>query len=301
MAVRRMQRKAASRGLVPKPAPIDGDRAFLDLLRLCELGPRPAGSKANDRQRALVARHFASCGATIQVQPFQAHHPLHGQLVSMANLIGSWNPARPARVLLGAHYDTRPHPDLDPDPRRRRLPFLGANDGASGVALLLEIARHLNDLPTPWGVDLVLFDGEELVFGQVGEYCLGSQHFAKTYQMGQESGMIPWTYQAAIVLDMVAGSKIRLNQERFSLDFAPELVAAVWEIARKLGANAFQDQMGIEVVDDHLPLIEVGIPAIDLIDIDFPHWHTTLDLPENCSAESLAEVGRVVTAWLASG
>src|SRR5581483_1588116 len=116
---------------------------------------RPAGSAANARQRALVAAHFKEMGATVREQPFAGNDPRTGERVNMVNLIGTWNPDRAERVLLGVHYDTRPFPDQDPDPARRKIPFIGANDGASGVALLMEIAHHLKDLPTTWGVDLV--------------------------------------------------------------------------------------------------------------------------------------------------
>ena len=132
----------------------------------------------------LVADHFTRAGGKVREQPFPARHPITGEKLSMVNLIGSWQPDRLRRVLIAAHYDTRPHPDEEFDPNRAKLPFLGANDCGSGVALLMEIANHLNELTTPWGVDLVLFDGEELVFGnnpRVGEYFLGSKAFARAY------------------------------------------------------------------------------------------------------------------------
>ncbi len=146
----------------PTPAPIDGKRAYGYLQQICKIGPRPAGSAANARQREMVAKHFKATGGTVREQPFSGTDPRSGAKVAMANLIGSWHPERARRVLLGAHYDTRPFPDEERDPEKRTTPFIGANDGASGVALLMEIAHHLSDLNTPWGVDLALFDGEEL-------------------------------------------------------------------------------------------------------------------------------------------
>ena len=171
----------ANEAMFASPAPINGERAFGYLKQICEIGPRIAGSAANARQRALVADHFTRAGGKVREQPFPARHPITGEKLSMVNLIGSWQPDRLRRVLIAAHYDTRPHPDEEFDPNRAKLPFLGANDCGSGVALLMEIANHLNELTTPWGVDLVLFDGEELVFGnnpRVGEYFLGSKAFA---------------------------------------------------------------------------------------------------------------------------
>jgi glutaminyl-peptide cyclotransferase len=276
-------------------APIDGERAYKYLKEICAIGPRPAGSAANARQRAMVAAHFRKMGGLVREQPFSGIDPKSGARVAMANLVGSWSPERTDRVLLGVHYDTRPFPDEERDPSRRTIPFIGANDGASGVALLMEIAHHLNDLPTPWGVDLVLFDGEELVYGREGEYFLGSKEFARVYATAPGKSR----YAAGLVLDMVGGRDLKIKQEQHSLQFAQRLVQDVWSVARRLKATGFREQVGVAVMDDHLALNYNGIPAIDIIDFDYPHWHTSHDLPENCSAASLEQVGRVVTTWLA--
>jgi Zn-dependent M28 family amino/carboxypeptidase len=289
--------------MAANPAPIDGQRAFQYLEEICKLGPRIAGTPANDRQRQMVADHFKAMGAQIREQPFATAHPLTGQRVNMVNLIGSWHPERNQRIVIGAHYDTRPHPDEEQNPQRLRLPFLGANDGASGVAVLMEIAHHMKDMNTPWGVDLVIFDGEELVFGAhpntQGEYFLGSKEFARAYVVDVESRRTKSRYIAGLVLDMVGGSKLQINQEPNSLNLAPSVVRDVWAVARQLDAKSFRFQQGREVLDDHLALNNAGIPTADIIDFDYPFWHRADDLPKNCSAASLAEVGRVVTAWLA--
>jgi glutaminyl-peptide cyclotransferase len=301
-AVQRLRSSEANAAMVASPAPIDGRRAYGYLKQICEIGPRIAGSEANTRQRKLVAEHFTKLGAKVREQSFRGDHPLTGRRVEMANLIGSWHPERLERVVIAAHYDTRPHPDQEDDPERRKLPFLGANDCASGVALLMEIAHHLETLETAWGVDLVLFDGEELVYGdnpRRGEYFLGSWHFARSYAAQVERGRTKMRYRAGLLLDMVGGRDLQIKREPNSLNFAPELVREVWAVARQLDAKSFRSDIGREVLDDHLPLNDAGIPAIDLIDFDYPYWHKADDLPENCSAESLAEVGRVVTAWLA--
>jgi hypothetical protein len=286
----------------PTPAPIDGKRAYGYLKKICEIGPRVAGSEANARQRKMVAEHFAKAGGKVKEQPFQARHPLTGRSVEMVNLIGSWHPERLQRVVIGAHYDTRPRADQEVDAERLNKPFIGANDGASGVALLMEIANHLDKIETTYGVDLVLFDGEELVYGnnpRRGDYFLGSWHFARAYSAQRERGRPKMQYVAGIVLDMVGGKDMKIKREPNSIQFAPDRVREVWAIARMIGAGAFVNEIGREVMDDHLPLNDAGIPTIDLIDFDYPYWHTIDDVPENCSAESLAEVGRVVTAWLA--
>jgi glutaminyl-peptide cyclotransferase len=292
----------ANEAMFAPPVPIDGERAFGYLKQICDIGPRTAGSDANARQRKLVADHFTKAGGKVREQPFPARHPVTREMLSMVNLIGSWQPDRLRRVLIAAHYDTRPHPDEEVDPNRHKLPFLGANDCASGVALLMEIANHLNGLTTSWGVDLVLLDGEELVFGnnpRVGEYFLGSKAFARAYADQLEHARPKMHYEAGILFDMVGGRNSQLKQDPYSLTLAPDLVREVWGIAKALHANSFVFHEGREVQDDHLALNNAGIPTIDIIDFDYPFWHTADDLPENCSAESLAEVGRVVTAWLA--
>lgn len=281
------------------PAPIDGSRAYGYLKQICDLGPRPAGSAANTRQREMVAEHFKKCGGTVREQPFSAKDPLSRQNVAMVNLIGSWFPDRHDRVVIGAHYDTRPHPDREPDPSRRNEPFIGANDGASGVALLMEIANHLSESPTPWGVDLVLFDGEELVYDQTGEYFLGSNAFGRAYKADRRSGKSKVKYAAGFVLDMVGGRDLNIEQEQYSLSLAPRLVRDVWGVAQRLQATGFKNQRGQAVLDDHLSLNNNDIPAIDIIDFSYPQWHTADDRPEYCSGDSLAQVGRVLTAWLA--
>lgn len=289
--------------MVPNPAPIDGKRAFGYLEKICELGPRVAGTRANVQQRQMAAEHFTKLGAKVEEQPFRYPHPLTGRPVDMANLVASWHPERLKRVVLCAHYDTRPQADEEINPDRIRKPFIGANDGASGVALLMEIANHLDKIETPWGVDLVLFDGEELVYGnnpRRGEYFLGSTRFAQVYAAKQRQRSRPRVeYVAGILFDMVGGKHLLIKREPNSMDKAPGVMREVWAVARQLGARSFSNEVGREVMDDHLPLNQVGIPTIDLIDFDYPFWHKIDDLPENCSPESLAEVGRVVTSWLA--
>jgi glutaminyl-peptide cyclotransferase len=291
----------ASSAMATKPAPIDGERAFGYLKKICAIGPRMAGTEPNTRQRKMVAEHFQKMGAKVLEQPFQSAHPLTGQPVNMVNLVGMWNPDRLDRIVIAAHYDTRPEPDQEMDPIRHKQPFIGANDGGSGVALLMELAHHMNDLKTQWGVDLVLLDGEELVYGNEprrGEYFLGSKEFARRYVEQVESNRIRYRYAGGIVLDMVGGKDLAILQEPNSLRLAPKLVREIWTTARQIGVKSFRFSQGREVLYDHLPLNDAGIPTIDVIDFEYPYWHKADDLPEHCSARSLTDVGRVLTAWL---
>ena len=293
----------ADASMPAKTPPIDGRRAYDYLKKICEIGPRPAGSAANAKQRELVAAHFKKFGAAVREQPFQGEDPKTHARVDMVNLIGAWFPDRKDRVVIGVHYDTRPFPDEEPDPAKRDQPFIGANDGASGVALLMEMAHHMEKLPTQWGVDFVLFDGEELVYGPgqnfIGDFFLGSKEFARVYASDVDARRIPYRYRAGLVLDMIGDKNLAIDQEEYSLNLAHDLVAEIWAVARKLKATAFRSRVGQAVRDDHLPLNNGGIPTIDLIDFDYPHWHTTGDTPDKCSAASLEQVGRVVTTWLA--
>ena len=285
-----------------KPAPIDGKRAFGYLEKICAIGPRIAGTKENAQQYQMAADHFTKLGLKITPQHFRVAHPLTGQPVDMTNLIASWKPERQERILLCAHYDTRPHADEEMDRDRHRQPFLGANDCASGVALLMEIAHHLDKLDTPFGIDLVLLDGEELVYGNnppSGEYFLGSTYFAQQYARQRQRNRSPMRYHAGILFDMVGAKDMEIKRDPWSLHYAPWLVNEVWTTAQSLKVNSFTRTKGREVRDDHLSLNEIGrIPTIDLIDFEYPHWHKIDDVPANCSAESLEQVGRVVTAWL---
>lgn len=281
------------------PAAIDGARAFGYLKQICDLGPRPAGSEANTRQREMVAEHFRKNGLEIREQSFDAIDPSNRSRKRLTNLIGVWNPQKRRRVVIGAHYDTRPFPDQDPDPAKRRNRFIGANDGASGVALLMEISNHLPKMNTEWGVDLILFDGEELVYQDGDPYFLGSRHFARQYLADAKKRS--WSYEAGLVLDMVADKNLLIEQEQYSMEYAPKVVREIWDAAEKLGEKRFSRSVGPAVLDDHIPLNQARIPTADLIDFEYPHWHTVNDTPEQCSGESMAAVGRVVTAWLSLG
>lgn len=296
-AVVHSREAALGRPLALDDIPFDGARAFEYLQQLCELGPRPSGSPAMEAQQDLLIRHFQELGAVVTRQSFRARHPQDGSAVNMVNLVIEWHPERRQRVLLGAHYDTRPFPDRDD--ANPRGTFVGANDGASGVALLMELARHMPELPGALGVDFVLFDGEELVIDERGEYFLGSSHFAREHASRPPAHRYRW----GIVLDMVGDLDLQIYQEVNSLRWEETrpLVHSLWGMARRLRVREFIARPMHEVRDDHLPLRNIAhIPTCDVIDFDYPHWHTEGDTPDNCSAISLAKVGWVVHEWLKS-
>jgi glutaminyl-peptide cyclotransferase len=278
-----------------KAGPFDGEKALAYVSAICELGPRVSGSEAMAKQQEMVQRHFEKNGATVTFQKFDGRQPSQAKPVQMANLIASWHPDRKTRVLLSGHYDTRPIADQEPNVRDWTKPFASANDGASSVAFLMELSDHVKALKTEVGIDFVLFDGEEWIHDRNRDkFFLGSDHFAAEYKKAKDGPK----YKAAILLDLFAGKGATYPVEENSREQAGPLVQDVWKIAADLGVKAFRWEQGPSVLDDHMALNRAGIPAIDIIDFDYEYWHRLADTPDKCSAESMANVAKVLMAWL---
>ena len=201
--------------------------------------------------------------------------------------------------MICCHYDTRPFPDRDPvNPQGV---FIGANDGASGAAFLCELGRHMPNQEGPVGYDFIFFDGEEFVYTRQHPMFLGSTFFATQYRDRK------WDvkYDYAVLVDMIADKELQLKMEVNSLNMARDLTKMIWSIAKDLKVREFKATKGHIIKDDHLPLNQIAkIPTCDIIDFDFPnprmrnqYWHTTKDSVENCSAESLGKVGKVMLEW----
>lgn len=266
------------------------------ILTQCELGPRPPGSPAIERLRRIIESHADSLGLSFRRLCFEAVDPWSGRPVEICNLVVSSGPSGGERLWFGAHYDTRPFSDLDPDPARRDEPLLGANDGASGTAVLLHLMELLAAAPPPRGVDLLFFDGEDS--GEAGDpsgFCLGSRHLAATWR-DFASPLASGHPQALILLDMVCKKNLRIGMEGYSLRYAPDLTRAVFRRAAELGLRALVPVPAVAVYDDHVPFLRSGVPAINLIDFDFPQWHTTGDVPGICDPASLQQVGRLAAS-----
>jgi hypothetical protein len=280
----------------PPPATFDATRALGYLEEICKIGPRISGTDGMKKQQELLQKHFEAKGGKVSFQRFAARQRSKMQPVEMANLVVAWHPERPRRVIFCSHYDTRPIADQEEDQRRWREPFLSANDGGSGVALLMEMAHSIKDLKTEVGIDFVFFDGEEYIFDPTGDkYFFGSEHFAEGYRKARPK----YQYVAAILLDMIGGKNARFPAEPNSLMLAGRLVEDVWQVAAQERCAAFVQRPGRTAVqDDHLALNHAGIPAIDIIDFDYPHWHRLSDVPANCSGDSLEQVARVLAAWV---
>ncbi len=278
-----------------KPITIDGKRTMGYLEEVCKIGPRISGTEGMKKQQELIEKHFKKLGVKVTYQRFEAKQRSVVKKVPMANMIMSYHPERTRRVILCSHYDTRPIADQEDDVRMWRRPFVSANDGGSGVALLMELANHMKDLKTEVGVDFVLFDGEEYIFEPREDlYFFGSRYFGAEAKKNRKKV----TYTGAILLDMVGGKNARFPVEPNSEWSAPKLLGEVWGIAAELKCTAFRNTRGRTAEDDHVMLNRAGIPAIDIIDFEYPHWHLLTDVPRNCSAEPMAQVAKVLSVWL---
>jgi glutaminyl-peptide cyclotransferase len=284
---------ASERG-APEPAAFDADRAMGYLKSVCAIGPRMSGTAGMTKQQELLKKHFDDLGGKVELQKFTARQLSRNEPVEMANLIVSWYPERQRRIMLCSHYDTRPIADQEPNPRRWQDPFVSANDGGSGVALLMELAHAMKDLKTEVGVDFVFFDGEEYVFDRQDRYFFGSDNFAAQYRKRKAKT----EYVAAVLLDMIGGKDPHFPVETNSWFQAAPLVKELWTTAQQVGCPAFEWREGPTVEDDHVALNRGGIPAIDVIDFSYKHWHRLSDQPENCSGDSLGQVAKVLSVWL---
>jgi hypothetical protein len=276
-------------------------RAMGYLDDICKFGPRMSGSDGMKKQQDLIEAHFKPLADRVTWQRFDATQRSVRRPVEMANLVVAWQPERTRRVLICSHYDSRPHADQENDPRRWRQPFVSANDGASGVALLMELANHIKGLNASVGIDFVLFDGEEYVFDSEDDYFFGSTHFARDYRKTRTTDRKSPAYVGGVLLDMVGGKGARFPIEQNSWFKAPALVRQVWGIAGELKCPAFRstEMSKVPVRDDHVPLNDIGsIPTVDIIDFDYAHWHRITDVPENCSGDTLDQVARVLAVWL---
>ena len=262
-----------------EPGVFRGDRAYKDLEAQLDFGPRHPGSEGHKQIRTWLADQLDQAGWDVEVQEGE----LQGQPIY--NLIATRENAE-EYLLLGAHYDTREFADQDPDPELRDEPVPGANDGASGVAVLLELARVLPPGQDP-AVRLVFFDAEDNGRIQGQDWILGSSYYAGTMDEHPE---------AVVILDMIGDRELNIFQERTSTDWLRE---QIWQSAADLGYDRFfLAREKYSILDDHTPFLEAGVPAVDVIDFDYPAWHTTGDTLDKVSQESLQIVGETILRWL---
>lgn len=274
---------------------VDGDRMHARVERQVAMGPRIPGSPGHAAMRTWLDSELKRLGADVTQQSFTDSSL--GYPMALTNVIARY-PARGAgpaatshrRLLFCAHYDSRPFADRDPDPARRAMPIPGANDGGSGVAVLLELAELMAKTAPPVDVELVFLDGEDQGRAEHGEeFSLGARGYAA--RLGADKPV------AGFLFDMVGDRDLGIYAERTSVERASNLVDLVNDAAAATGGKHFHREVRYQIIDDHIPLLDAGIPTVDLIDFDYGAWHTTRDSPDQVSAASLAEVARV-GAWI---
>jgi hypothetical protein len=270
----------------------DGKTAFNYLTAQTDFGPRNPGSPGHQQCLTYLQMEMQKFADAVNTQHFTLNG-YDGEVLNLTNVISSFNLQATKRVLLIAHWDTRPRADNEKDPKKQNTPILGANDAASGVAVFLEMARRFKAVPPPIGVDILFVDGED--YGKEGDtekYLLGAKYFADHMPQGFSPAF-------GILLDMIGDKTLEIKKEQYSMKYAPDVVSLVWGTAHELGVAQFSDDVQPAVIDDHLPFNEAGIKTIDLIDFNYPdssnrYWHTSEDTPDKCSAESLEAVGKVL-------
>ncbi|WP_169788753.1 M28 family peptidase [Vulgatibacter incomptus] len=260
-------------------------------------GPAVQGTPAKAQVEALLRSRLEPSDAWVRRIPFSVELKAIGARWDLVNLVASFHKEAKHRVMIGAHWDIRPWADEDPDPTKRKLPFDGANDGASGVAILLELARALGETPPPEGigVDLVFFDGEEGPKGALHENFLGSKELAERWFT---TGVTP--PYAGIIVDMVGRKGTRIRREVASQRRAGAVQDEIFAVAKAMGSQVFVDEPGIHILDDHTAFLDRGIPVVDLIDIEDPAWHTHADTLDKLDPAVMAEVTDVVLGWIRS-
>ncbi len=274
-------------------AQFNGQRAFQYLKKQVDFGPRNPGSLGHEKCLRFLQDEMRKWADRVDLQSFTYHDTLRNKNLHLTNIIARFNLQNKRRIFFAAHWDTRPFADHDVE-KNRNTPIPGANDGASGVAVLLEMARVLHKQRPDIGVDLILFDGEDYgPEGHLNQYFLGSRYYAKHY------GAYGYNHEFGILIDMIGDAQLNIKKEGYSVQNLPWLVNKVWKVAHNLGFYEFSDDFLGYVEDDHVPLLKAGIPCIDIIDFEYPdksnrYWHTLQDTPDKCSAQSLYIVGSVL-------
>jgi glutaminyl-peptide cyclotransferase len=261
------------------PVEFSGTIAYQHILSQEAFGPRPVGSTAGQQTGEYIIKALETWGWQVETQSFIFKG------VAGRNIIGRAGSG--PIIILGAHYDTRPIAERDPVPAKHQEPTPGANDAGSGVAVLLEIARVLNVEATQREIWLTFFDAEDKGFIDGWPFLVGSRKLAEGLTRKPET---------VIVVDMVGDADQTIY---FDYNSNRTLSEEIWAIATELGyGDMFIPEPKYFIFDDHFPFLEQGIPAIDIIDFDYPYWHTTADTADKISPDSLERVGRTLVAWL---
>ena len=285
---------AAACGAGTGPAPareFDGKQALAYIGTQVDFGPRVPGLPGHAAMARWLDSMARARADSVTVQRWW-HRTASGDSIAMTNVLAQFKPGAAERVLYLAHWDTRPRAENDPDPKRKNMPIPGADDGGSGVAILLGVADALKKIPPEVGVDLLFVDGED--YGTFGpprvDVLIGASYYAA-------HPIVAARPLFAVLWDMVGHQNLRLPVETNSQIAASDVVDKVWDTAERLGyGHIFTRPPYGMITDDHIPLIDAGMRAIDVIDISYPYWHTTQDTPDKESAQSLEAVGNTAVA-----
>jgi hypothetical protein len=276
-------------GAVGAPGHFDGDRAVAYARSFLEFGARVPGTEGARKAGDWIVEQMRQRADTVVEQRWN-YVTAKKDTLPLRNILARFRPGAAERVLYLTHWDSRPVSDEDPDPAKRNIPVLGANDGASGVGLFLALGDLLKKTPPSVGVDLLFTDGED--YGEFGppevDVLMGSQYFAD--HLPQPGYQVLY----GVLWDMIGDADLQILQEPNSVDGAPEVVAKVWRAAADLGySSVFRTQLTYAITDDHVPLLKKGLRVIDVIDLTYPYHHTTQDTIDKISPRSLKVVGDV--------
>ncbi len=272
----------------------NSNKAFDLVLEQCSFGPRYPSSPGHEKCKNFIIDNLSQYSRDIIIDSHKIKDPLTNDSVNIYNIFHRFNPEEEKRILLIAHWDTRRYADKDLDSLNHDKPVIGANDGASGVAVLLTILEELNNNNlSNIGVDFLFADAEDMgIYGNPDTWAIGSKLFSQKYP-----STLP---QFGICVDMVADKDLNIKIEKYSYQMAPGLIKDIWDIAKRNGySNIFKNQIGPGIIDDHISFsMATNIPSIDIIDFDYVYWHTVQDVPSNISKESLDAVGSVLTEFI---
>ena len=272
------------------PVEFNGRTALTYIQRQMSFGPRIPNKPGHQQEADWLLTELRARADTVIVQEI-THRLRNGEVLHLRNFFARFRPEATERVLFLAHWDTRPMADKSANLAQQRMPVPGANDGASGVAVLLGVADALKARPPANGVDLLFVDGEDYGdFADTSDVLIGSRWFAAHQPPGYQPLF-------AVLFDMVGDKDLQIYQEGQSVAFAPEVVQRVWRVAAERGhEREFIPSVRHTLTDDHVSLQKAGIHAIDVVDFDYPYWHTTEDTIDKVSAESLQIVGDVAVS-----
>jgi len=264
------------------PPKFDSGRAWEHLRQLVAIGPRPSGSAAIEQTRKYIREQLAAAGLTAIEQAWEEQTPI--DKVKMANLVVTIPGARKERLVIAGHYDTKLY---------RQFRFVGASDGGSSAAFLLELARVLKGRRNPMTIELLFLDGEEarLPDWSGTDNTYGSRHYV---ELARRDGSLA-TLKAMLLVDMIGDRDLDIRRDTNS---TPWLTGILWDTAKRQSLDDYFVADSTRVEDDHLPFLAAGVPSVDIIDLDYEAWHTSKDTLDACSARSLQVVGDVLLGAL---